>query len=241
MIATTLAAAFAFAAIHVFIGKLRFLDGTPRSRWLSAAGGVAVAYVFVHLLPELAEHSDTLMHLVAGGGPGGHGPAVGWAVALAGLAAFYGLERMVRLHGAEDEHGHMPPGAFWLHLSSFALYNVLIGYLLLHREEPGWAPLLAYVAAMGVHFVTNDFGLRKDYSHRYDTAGRWVLAGAVLLGWVLGVAVDLPEWGIAVLFAFLGGGVVLNVLKEELPEERKSAFGPFLLGAALYGAAMLFL
>ncbi|MGR3540275.1 MAG: hypothetical protein ACU0BS_02435 [Hasllibacter sp.] len=231
MVIAALAVAVAFAAIHVTIGRLRFLEGLPRSRWLSAAGGIAVAYVFVHLLPELAHHDRTLT--------GGEGPALAWAVALAGLSVFYALERMVRTHGAQTEDAHMPPGAFWLHVASFAVYNVLIGYLLLHREEAGWGPLAAYAGAMGVHFVTNDFGLRKDYVHRYDDIARWILAAAVLLGWALGTAVRLPEAGIAVLFAFLAGGVVLNVLKEELPEERESSLGPFLLGAAGYGALML--
>ena len=43
------------AVVHLFSSKLRFLDVTPRSIWLSIAGGISVAYVFVHLLPELAE------------------------------------------------------------------------------------------------------------------------------------------------------------------------------------------
>ena len=41
------------------------------------------------------------------------------------------------------------------------------------------------------------------------------------------------------LFAFLAGGVVLNVMKEELPEERQSRFGAFLLGVAGYGGVLL--
>ncbi len=52
-LALTAALALSLAAIHVFAGKLRFLDVTPRSRWLSAASGISVAYVFVHVLPEL--------------------------------------------------------------------------------------------------------------------------------------------------------------------------------------------
>ena len=40
------------------------------------------------------------------------------------------------------------------------------------------------------------------------------------------------------LFALLAGGVVLNVMKEELPEERKSRFGAFLLGVVLYGGLL---
>ena len=47
-------------AVHLFAGRMRFLRASPRSRWLSAAGGVSVAYVFVHLLPDLAEEQETI-------------------------------------------------------------------------------------------------------------------------------------------------------------------------------------
>ena len=41
--------------VHLFSGEMLFLEGTSRSVWLSVFGGVCVAYVFVHLLSELAE------------------------------------------------------------------------------------------------------------------------------------------------------------------------------------------
>jgi hypothetical protein len=50
----------AFVLVHVFGGILAFLSRTPRSVWLSVAGGVSVAYVFMHLLPELAEHQELI-------------------------------------------------------------------------------------------------------------------------------------------------------------------------------------
>ena len=46
------------AAVHLLENRVRFLDGTPRSIWLSIAGDISVAYVFVHLLPELAEGQE---------------------------------------------------------------------------------------------------------------------------------------------------------------------------------------
>ena len=46
------------AIIHLFSGSIRFLDVLPRSRWLSAADGISVAYVFVHLLPDLAQEQE---------------------------------------------------------------------------------------------------------------------------------------------------------------------------------------
>lgn len=138
--------------------------------------------------------------------------------------------------GGEDATG---AGVFWLHTASFALYNALIGYLMLHREEPGLGSLALFAFAMGVHFVVNDFGLREDHKGVYDRAGRWVLAAAIFAGWAVGILSEVSEAAIAVLFAFLAGGVVMNVLKEELPEERESRFWAFALGAALYAAILL--
>ena len=60
MILLTAVLVAGLAVIHLFAARLRFLDVFPRSRWLSAAGGIAVAYVFVHLLPDLAEEQETI-------------------------------------------------------------------------------------------------------------------------------------------------------------------------------------
>lgn len=59
-ITPTFVAVAVFVLVHLFVGQLRFLEGVPRSRWLSLAGGVAVAYVFLHILPELSSHQLTL-------------------------------------------------------------------------------------------------------------------------------------------------------------------------------------
>ncbi len=41
------------------------------------------------------------------------------------------------------------------------------------------------------------------------------------------------------LLALLGGGIILNVLKEELPEQRESRFWAFALGGLGYAALLL--
>ena len=229
------------ALVHLFSGGMRFLSASPRSRWLSAAGGVSVAYVFVHLMPDLAEEQETIRR--ATGETFSFLEYHVYLVALAGLAAFYGLERAAKLsRGRERRAGGRDAtgaGVFWLHVGSFALYNALIGYLMLHREEPGLGSLVLFAFAMGVHFVVNDFGLRENHKGAYDRAGRWVLAAAVVAGWFVGLVSEISEAALAVLFAFLAGGVVMNVLKEELPEERESRFWAFVLGAALYSAVLL--
>lgn len=234
-----LALALLLALVHVFATHLVFLDRVPRSRWLSAASGLSVAYVFVHLLPEIAEGHETLGQ----SGRGSEGLPTLWLVALAGLAVFYGLERLAKGsrkdEASEGREATTAPAVFWLHIASFALYNVLIGYLLLHRLEAGAPALLMFGLAMALHFLVNDHGLHAHHKHRYRGFGRWLLAAAVLAGYALGLGVEIGAAAIAVLIAFLGGGVVLNVLKEELPDERQSRFLPFALGAAAYAALLV--
>jgi hypothetical protein len=233
--------AIALALIHLFAGKLRFLETTPRNIWLSFASGVSVAYVFVHILPELSQAQETVTGAV--------GEALSflehhvYLLALLGLAIFYGLERAAivsRQRNQKEGKGDVTEiGVFWLHIVSFAFYNALIGYLLLHREEAGVLSLFFFFLAMALHFVVNDFGLRENHKHVYHKLGRWILAAAIIVGWAIGVGSELSPAAIALLFAFLAGGVILNVLKEELPEERQSRFWAFALGSGLYAVFLL--
>ncbi|MDA1072759.1 MAG: hypothetical protein O2825_15385, partial [Proteobacteria bacterium] len=62
---------------------------------------------------------------------------------------------------------------------------------------------------------------------------------AVLAGWLLGVAWELPEAAVSLIFAFLTGSVIMNVIKDELPAEHDSRVLPFVLGAGLYAAIVL--
>jgi hypothetical protein len=255
MLIRTLLAALGLALVHVLGTRLRFLAVSPRSRWLSASGGVSVAYVFVHLLPELSERQEVFERAAILAFVEHHI----YVMALIGLCAFYGLQQVVRQdqiaeeqdrlaegnQTAESGHSHRSfshsNGVFWLHICSFALYNALIGYLLAHREEPGRISLFIFFSAMALHFVVNDHGLRAEHQDSYDRVGRWVLSAAVLAGWAVGVLTEVRHEFVAVLFAFLAGGIVLNVLKEELPEERRSRFWAFALGAAAYTILLLLL
>ncbi|WP_299762205.1 hypothetical protein [uncultured Pontibacter sp.] len=230
------------AFIHFFGTKLRFLAGVPRSIWLSGASGVSVAYVFLHLFPELGEGQE-------------HVTEQNWAesflshhvylMALIGLGVFYGLERTVvsakgpKTEQAKGRETEGPIGVFWLHISSFAMYNAIIGYILYQREEGSLSDLALYSVAMALHFLVNDFGLQEHHQRTYKKYGRWLLALALLFGWVLGFVVELHKTVLVMLVAFIGGGVIMNVLKEELPQERESRYWAFALGAGLYAILLL--
>jgi zinc transporter ZupT len=233
----TFSTALLFAVIHFAGRRLDFLSRTPRSIWLSLAGGISVAYVFVHILPELAAHQREVSERLSEGGPAGAVGSHVYVVALAGLALFYGLERMLRCSKLDEER--QSADIFWVHLASFALYNFLIGYLLVHRDEQSVRGLALFAFALGVHFIVNDQALREDHGRLYDRSGRWVLAAMPLAGWLAGVLTEIDALWLSALFAFLAGSIVLNVLKEELPEDKESRFWAFALGSAAYAALLL--
>ncbi len=234
----TFAMALGFVAVHLFVGRLAFLDIVPRSRWLSFAGGVAVGYVFLHIMPELGAHATAFAATTELAAPVAE--AMVYALALIGLVLFYGTERAIVVSRGERRttEGRDRPehGMFRLHIGASALLIFVIAYLLNHREDESLPGLVLYFGAMVLHFATADYGARSHHPELYDRQGRWILAAATLAGWGAGVVFALPALAIGSLFAFIGGGIVLVVLKEELPEERRSYFLPFLGGAALYAA-----
>jgi len=227
---SSLIAAVGLALIHLFASQLRFLDVIPRSRWLSVAGGVAVAYALLHLLPELQEYHEAL------NGIGFAEDHAIYALTLLGVVVFYGLEKLARSERKEQKTSS--PKLFWLHIGSYGVYNALLGYLLV-REDRGTLPLLLYFIGIGLHFVVNDYGLRQHHQRDYRRYGRWFLSASIFVGWAIGVETKIHEALTAALIAFLTGGILLNVFKEELPEERASRFWTFALGALGYAAILL--
>lgn len=234
-------AAVVLSLTHLFINRLTFLQGIPRSKWLSVAGGISVTYIFIHVLPELEKWQQRF----TSEGEEGFLKHHLYIVALIGLAVFYGIERAAKLLGTSrrdrsDTGESADPTVFWVHITFFALYNLLIGYLLIHRDTAPVSALLLFTLAMLFHFVVNDHGLHDHYARRYRTRGRWIVSSAVLLGWFVGMLLPVSEIGVALIFAFVAGGNIMNTLKEELPEERKSNYWAFFAGIAGYTLLLLF-
>ena len=233
--------ALAFTIIHICTKYLFFVKHGERNYFLSVSGGIAVSYVFIHLLPELNSHQRIIEDSNTFEGLKfleNHA----FIMALCGLVIFYGLERMVKnakKGDKESKKGISYTGVFWIHISFFFVYNALIGYLLIREHYENGSGMFFYFLALAVHFMTNDHSLRSEHKQVYDKYGRWLLSGAILIGWILGVVTKVDELIISLLVAFLAGGITLNVLKEELPEEKDSSFVAFSIGILGYTSLLL--
>lgn len=241
MIIFTGVLALLLALAHVAAAQLPGLDARHRRVWLSAAAGVAVAYVFIHLLPALVEFAPAVDGSLWPTADEHRGRFI-YIVALLGLAAYYGIERLAVWFKDSPDSRQQDQAAdtriFWIHIAAFALYNMLAGYLLVHQFTQTLSTLL-FALALGVHFLVNDYAMEQHHLRDYRNKGRWVLAAGVLAGWALAIVWPLTEAAVAMLFAFFAGGVIVNVLKEELPGERQGRFIPFFIAAACFGALLL--
>ncbi|WP_338141499.1 hypothetical protein [Natronorubrum daqingense] len=180
------------ALVHLLPRQVPFSVGIDRSTVRSAAGGVSLAYVFVHLFPELEGRRPTLE------GIGGFATATqaSYTAVFAGLALFYGLERLAALsrsHEFERDLGTITDEpVFWIHVGSFAVYNAFIGYVLV-RGETGAESDVLFAIAMALHLFGNDEAMMTHHRESYVRYGRWILATAVLVGALVGAVERLSE------------------------------------------------
>jgi hypothetical protein len=229
------------AVLHLMAPRIRKLPLVPERYTGSFAGGLAVAYVFLHLMPEIAEGNEAVGEALSDRLKTTPLLDLGiFLVALAGFTAFYGLERLATAHGARESRGaDESAGVYWLHLGSFMVYNALITYTMILRVRTGLLFALLFTLAMGLHFVLTDRTLTEHYPHRFRANGRVLLAASLLAGWVL-AALFAPTSTlvVALLTALLGGSVLLNVFKEEVPSNRASSFAWFGIGLVLYSVLL---
>jgi hypothetical protein len=236
----SLLAALIVAGAYLVGGRLAASETSERfwtrRRYISAAAGISVAYIFVDVLPELELQRQVVVASAAG-------PKLLFAeqqvylLALLSFVVMYGLQHMV-LVSRESRRATVlagrTDGVYWLQLGGYAAYSSLIGYLLVDRVERGALAIVAYTIAMAVHFLIVDHGLVEEHGGAYGSRGRWLLTASVIAGWALAVAAPLPEVLVARLFAVLAGGVVITSLRAELPDDRVGRFWPFCLAALAF-------
>jgi hypothetical protein len=223
----SLGAVVLMAALHVFAAQLGRALGRPT--WIPIANGLSVAYVIVHLLPEMAETQAEWLAAWPD-------RPLGWLDRQVYVAALLGLLLSLWLDRLASRRAS-PGATFWLDTGSFAIYNVIIGGLGLRVRS--LLPLILAAIAFGAHFLVNDHGLYTRNSRDYARSGRWLLAGSIILGWVLVTATRPHVIVVAALLGLLSGGIMLNVIKDEVPDKREGRYALFVLGAVVYASLLL--
>lgn len=225
-----LIAVIIFALVHVFADTAKRLGVSWHSRLLSVGGGVAIAYVFVDLLPKLSRNkvaiTSPLWELIP------YFERHVYVMALLGFLLFFIVDRSQTIIAKKSTF-------FWISLSSYALFNFLVGYAVVDKDNPEMQPLILFAFAMALHYFMNDYSLSEAHGEIYNRLGRWILVASLFLGWLTGVTIELSATAVALISAFIGGGVIMNVTRHELPESKTNSLEAFLSGAGIYTCILL--
>ena len=241
-----LAAALVFSAIFLFGSNVLLPESLRRHRRkvLSFGAGVTIAYVFVHLLPELEAAREVLGHNEARMALPFFALRV-YLATLIGFMFFYALGQMIARAGhhggSEAVHGEDNRLRRSLHTGAFLIYVWLVGYLGVRSLEEGSAPITLFAVALGLHFLSLDYTLSREYGTWYKRSARYAFAVAPLAGWAAGMLVEFSPFFTAALLGFMSGGIILNAIASELPKEQESRILSFLFGGAFYTVLLIVL
>ena len=232
------AAALLFTAAFLFGDRVHPFQSLVRDRrsLISFGAGVSVAYVFVHVMPELHEVRHAFAASVSA--PLRYEGMAVYFLALVGFLVYYGLDHLRRRLGQADD-AETDGMAFMLHVVGFAAYVWLMAYLLVHNLDDSTASTALYTFAIAVHFLGVDHALRNEHGAAYERIGRFVLAGMSLFGWAVGLLVAFPHAVIVLFLAFVSGAVIMNSSIMELPSDSDGRFLPFMFGRIVYGLILL--
>jgi hypothetical protein len=196
--------------------------------------------VFVYLLPKLAifqaDFGATL------GGPvytylRNHV----YVVALVGFTFFFWTnwaEEFAR-QGLGGKPAGSRPGVVTLKVVGLSAYCMQMGYLIADVQRPGLLPVTVGTGILIFHFLGLDNGFRRHYQELYDNVVRWVFAVAMLAGGLVGALTQVHLVTVGLWSAFVGGGIIIFAMREELPSEGDTRFLPFLAGVVVTTALIL--
>ena len=187
----------------------------------SFSGGLAISYVFIHLLPELEEAGAAFGRSI-------------YIVTLGGFIVFYGMRSLVLQNTHHNEK--LMSRIFFLEIFFAGIYNALIIYTLPGHFKDFFILVLIYILTMGLHLLSRNYGLYKKHGRQFRVIGSSVLAISLFCGLAMNIFLDpaFDEFLTDFLTAFLTGFILFNVFVEELPEAKTSTFIWFLAGISSY-------
>lgn len=241
-IALSLLGVLVLIAVHLLVPRMGFLR-QEAGPWISASAGVAIAYVFVDVMPLLAKQQSTLLA----------GDTAGWVrffehhaylVAMAGFAFHYSIA--LRRTGPTDGPGgeqDLVGGkmASRFSLISLLIYAFLIGYLVGEKWDHDFEPGLIFALAMAVHFVGLNHIAYEEAPSYYTQWLRFELAAVTLTGWLLAILTQVSDVIFFLVFSFLAGGIIVVAMSVELPRIRANTQDFLAFNAGLIGFSALLL
>lgn len=226
----------AIGSCHWWAALLSKRPAVEQARWASFGGGAGLAYVFIHLLPELASGGRTITEAVNTEAyvPTAMTESLLFLTTLIGVLVPYTLSVIAK---------QAPASRTWTgvaRLLTFGLINYLYAYSLPSLLTTGISYGVLFTVAIATHILLADRTLACEHPQAFRRRFRWIGSGCLLIG-TLHAALLHPvsDLTLAIATAFVGGGLLMSVFREELPSPNITRLNWLLAGLTSMGGLLL--
>ena len=229
------------AGVHILCGKNSWWRFFEAHGWISFSAGASVAYVFIHIFPELNILQQNLNGITSHHYNGQFFNHPLYLTALAGLCLPYLLDTLeISYAGNESRHHHKIHHSIFVKKTLvYIFYNAMLAYIIIRRPGEGLMNMKLIVVALSMHFIVINANFKDNYNALFIKYIRWFAVLGLISGAILGKTMDLPHYILAYLFALIGGIITYIALKEELPKTNHRAPFHFLSGVVCYALLAL--
>lgn len=200
------------------------------NKFLSIGSGIAIAYVFIDLLPKLSRNEGKLRAFFDQFFP--YLEHHVYIMALLGFLLFFVVDRSENIVKKKSTY-------FCISLGSYSLFNFFVGYAIADQNNTEVQPLYLFTFAMALHYFMNDYSLTESHGKTYNHLAKWILVCSLFFGWLVGLKTEISASAIALVNAFISGGVIMNVTRHELSLTTANSCHTFLISALLYALVLL--
>jgi len=219
-----------FIAIQLY--ALTIVERSPmgEKKILSLSGGVAIAYVFVYILPTLHEEQDKL------GGRLALDTEL-YFLGLLGLLIYFVAYAFAETNPAKKL---TPQTIYIVQVIFFMVYSFIVSYVVFSSDVERVESLF-YGFAVGLHFIGLTYHLGKENRRLHKSIGRYLLAASTLAGATAGMVGPTSGLLVDSMIAFSSGAMIFNVISKEIPFEKNTHLPTFLISSLVYAIIILLL
>ena len=217
----------AIGSCHWLASLISYQPEKVQIRWASIGGGASLGYIFVHLLPELASGGGAISQAVEMSPyvPNALTESLLFLIVLLGVLIPYALGVISTQNPSSTQWAGI------VRLALFALVNYLYAYSLPSLLTTGIIYGLLYTVAISAHILLADRVLDKNHKKVFRKRFRWIGSAALILGAIhAAILHPISDLTLAVATAFVGGGLLISVFREELPSPNQSRLAWLSLG-----------
>ena len=160
--------------------------------WVSFSAGASVAYVFIHVFPDISILQQQFSGIPDHHYNGQFFSQPLYLTALAGICLPYLLDTLELSYKDHDKkcHTQVHQSIFGMRKLLYTFYNMMLAYMIVNRHNEGVLVMKIIVVVLSMHFIVLNASFIEIYHELFKKYIRWFAVLGLVLGGVLAKTIN---------------------------------------------------